>query len=85
MHIVRISAVWCSSCIVTYSDFLKFKEEHAELPFLELDYDRDAIQKYHVTNILPVIIFEKNGREVARIEGEYKKKNLEAIYEKVAL
>lgn len=85
MTIKRISAVWCSSCIVTYKDFISFKEEHAELPFFELDYDRDDIQNYHIKNILPVIIFEQEGREVARMEGEYTKKELEAMYEKISL
>lgn len=79
MHIIRIAAVWCSSCIVTYQDFLKFKSENPTLTYEELDYDRDDIQKYKVGHILPVILFFKENKEVYRLEGEYKKDEMEAI------
>lgn len=85
MHIVRIAAVWCSSCIVTYQDFVEFKKEHSNITFIELNYDQDDIEKYNVGQVLPLLVFEKEGVQVARMEGEYKKKDLEAMYEKVSL
>ena len=86
MHIIRISAVWCSSCIVTYQDFLKFKESYPEFTYEELDYDRDAIEKYKVGSILPLLLFHKEGREVYRLEGEYTKKEMEdIIHEKMGM
>lgn len=79
MHIIRISAVWCSSCIVTYQDFLNLKRDYPMFTYEELDYDSDYIQKYKVGRILPILIFFKGNKEVYRLEGEYRKKELEAI------
>jgi len=79
MKIVRISAVWCTSCLVTYASFLNIKEKYPNIEFLELDYDTDDIEKYGISDILPVTIFFKDEKEVARIEGEFKEKDLERV------
>ncbi len=79
MHIIRISAVWCSSCIITYQDFLDFKQSYPMFTYEELDYDRDPIQRYKVGSVLPLLIFFKEDKEIYRLEGEYRKKELEAI------
>lgn len=79
MHIIRISAVWCSSCIVTYQDFLNFKESHPRFTYEELDYDRDDVQKYKVGSVLPVLLFFRGDKEMYRLEGEYTKKEMEAM------
>lgn len=72
MKIIRISAMWCSSCIVTYNDFNKLKDVY-NCEFIELDYDMDDIEKYNVGDILPVIIvLDDNNEERARIIGEKK-------------
>lgn len=79
MKIVRISAVWCMSCIVTHEEWLKVKENHKTIEFIELDYDIDDIEKYHVSDILPITIFYKDNEEVRRIEGEFKEKDIERV------
>lgn len=79
MKIIRISAVWCTSCIITYASFLKVKEKYPNIEFIELDYDIDDIEKYQASDILPITIFFKDEKEVKRIEGEFKEKDLERV------
>ena len=75
MKLVRISAIWCTSCILTKSDWDKIKENY---DYLEYDYDMDSdiIKKYDVGKILPVIIVFDGDKEIARITGEKKEKEI---------
>lgn len=70
MKIVRVSAIWCSSCIVTYHAWNKIKERYPNYEYIDLDYDMDDITSYGITKILPVIIIYKDNIEVARLIGE---------------
>lgn len=79
MKLIRISAIWCTSCILTYNDFKQIKEEYSNLEYEELDYDIDDIEKYDPKDILPVIIILKDNKEVARITGEKRKKEIEEV------
>jgi len=77
MKLLRISAVWCTSCILTTSDFNKIKENYKNLEYEELDYDTDDIEKYNVGDTLPVIIIFKDNKEVDRVIGEKRYKEIE--------
>lgn len=77
MKIVRISAIWCTSCIITNKDYQTLKENHPDFEYIDLDYDTDDIDKYNPGNILPIIIMYKNDQEVGRIIGEKKYKDIE--------
>ncbi|MBE6159888.1 MAG: thioredoxin family protein [Lactobacillales bacterium] len=83
MKLVRISAIWCTSCILTYNDFNEIKEEYKEFEYEELDYDTDQIEEYNVGNILPVIIVYKDNKEVTRIIGEKRKKEIKKVLEEL--
>ena len=83
MKLVRISAIWCTSCILTYNDFNEIKEEYKEFEYEELDYDTDKIEEYNVGNILPVIIVYKDNKEVTRIIGEKRKKEIKKVLEEL--
>jgi len=83
MKLVRISAIWCTSCILTYNDFNEIKEEYKEIEYEELDYDTDQIEEYNVGNILPVIIVYKDNKEVTRIIGEKRKKEIKKVLEEL--
>lgn len=76
MKLVRISAIWCSSCIITYSIWNNIKEKYPNLEYLDLDYDMDDISKYEINEILPVIIIYKDNIEVARLIGEKKESEI---------
>ena len=88
MKLVRVSSLWCTSCIVTYKEWKKVKEKYPEYEYIEYDYDEDfeEVEKYNIGNILPVIIIFKNDLEVKRIIGEKKPdellKEVEALNEK---
>lgn len=76
MKIVRISAIWCSSCIIMksrFNDCIKDKD----IDVVSLDYDTDDIEKYNIGEILPVYIKEEKGKEVGRLVGEHSKKEIE--------
>lgn len=83
MKLVRISAIWCTSCILTYNDFNEIKEEYSNLEYEELDYDTDDIDFYNVGNILPVIIIYKDNKEITRIIGEKRKKDIKKVLEEL--
>lgn len=78
MKIVRISAVWCSSCIIMKSrlnEILKDKD----IEVVDLDYDTDGIEEYNVGDILPVIIKLNDNKEIDRLVGEHSKKEIESF------
>ena len=83
MKLVRISAIWCTRCILTYKDYQKIKEEYKNYTYEELDYDMDDITKYDVKDILPVIIIYKDDKEVTRITGEKRYNEIKKILEEV--
>lgn len=77
MKIIRISAIWCSSCIIMksrFNDCIKDKDIDVE----SLDYDTDDIEKYNVGDTLPVIIIFKDNKEVDRIIGEKRFKEIDS-------
>ncbi|MFV0250125.1 MAG: thioredoxin domain-containing protein [Bacilli bacterium] len=85
MKIIRVSAVWCVSCIVSHKMWLELKEKYPDFEFLDYDYDLDLdqIEKYQIGTIIPVIIFLKNDNEILRITGEKNKTEFFKIIEEV--
>lgn len=84
MKVIKISAIWCPSCIIMTNVINKIKEEYQNLEFVNYDYDNDEefVKKYDVGEILPVLIFLDNtGNEVKRLIGEKSKKEIEEIIE----
>lgn len=76
MKIVKISAIWCSSCIIMKSRFNDvIKDKNIEV--ISLDYDIDDIEKYNIDEVLPVYIKYENDKEVSRLIGEHSKKEIE--------
>lgn len=81
MKLVRISSMWCTSCIVTYPIWNELKQEYSNIEFEELDYDMDDISKENVGEILPVIILKNNDLELTRIIGEKSKTEIIKVLE----
>ena len=81
MKIIKISSLACPSCIVMNKIINAIKEKY-KINIINLDYDFDDISKYEVGKILPVFIFIKDDKEVARLVGEKKQKDFEEIIEK---
>ncbi len=78
MKLIKISALWCPACLITNKAVNKLIEEDKNIELISLDYDFDEeeVKKYNVGKILPVLIFEKDNKEVLRLNGE---KNYEEI------
>lgn len=78
MEIIRISAMWCSSCILMKSRFNDVIKDY-DIEVIDYDYDLDSekIEKYKIGKILPVYI---KGDE--RLVGEHSKEELREFIER---
>lgn len=82
MKIIKIGALWCSACLITNNALSKYIDENKDIELVTLDYDFDEemVKKYNPGKVLPVIIFEQEGKEILRLVGE---KNYEEIVKAV--
>lgn len=72
MKVVKITAIWCSGCLIMNKVWNKVLENHdIETISLDLDMDEEEANKYNPGNILPVFIFFNNDKEVKRVVGEH--------------
>lgn len=80
--IIRISAMWCSSCIIMKSRFNDIIKNY-DIKVIDYDYDFDdeKIRKYNVGEILPVYIKIENEKEIKRLVGEHSKEELISFIE----
>lgn len=78
MRIVKISAVWCGSCIKMKNIWKDIEKEYnLNVENLDLDFDEDEVKKYNVGDILPVSIFlDDNNNELYRLVGEKSKEEI---------
>lgn len=85
MKVLKFGAVWCSGCLVMKP---RWAEIESENPWLEtemhdFDQDKEAVDKYNITDVLPVCVFlNKDGAEILRLSGEVRKEDLIAAIEK---
>jgi hypothetical protein len=84
MKVIRVSAIWCMSCLVMRNRWNKFFSSHPEIEIIDYDFDEDQeeIKDYNVGNVLPVMIILENDQEVERVTGEKSLKQLEKIFSK---
>ncbi|NLL02503.1 MAG: thioredoxin family protein [Mollicutes bacterium] len=82
MKIIKINAVWCPGCLVSKGIWKKIQKKYKDNEYIDYDYDLDEeiIEKYNVGEIVPVVIFEKDGKEIKRLIGE---KSYEEIIKEV--
>lgn len=81
MRIVKINSLGCPSCIIMNKIINELKLECKGIDFEDYDYDFDDIEKFNVGKILPVFIFYKDDKEIARLCGEHKKEEFIKIIE----
>jgi len=80
--IIRISAMWCSSCIIMKSRFNDvIKNYNIEVIDYDYDLDSEKIEEYNVGEILPVYIKIKDNKEISRLIGEHSKEELKTFIE----
>ena len=79
IKLVKISAMWCMSCIVMNNLLDNVLSKYKVLFDIEnLDYDVDftLVSKYNVSNILPVYILMDSSGEIDRLVGEVSESQL---------
>lgn len=79
MKVVRISAIWCPSCLLMKNVWKELEDVYSNYQYIDYDYDmdEDKIKDYNIGDILPVfILFDDNNQEVKRIVGEHKKQEM---------
>ena len=77
MKIIRISAIWCSSCIIMKSRFNDvIKNYNIEVIDYDYDLDEEEINKFSVGNVLPVYIKINDEKEISRLVGEHSKEEI---------
>lgn len=83
MKIIFIGAIWCPSCLLMKSRLKKLIAGGANAQLVEYDFENDteAVEKYDIGAILPVIVFEKDGIEIFRIVGEESSRRLKEVVE----
>ena len=79
MKIIKISAMWCPSCLILNKTMKKIKEEYENIEIIEYDYDFDSeqVKFYNPGELLPVLIFtDNNDKELKRLVGEKSKEDI---------
>jgi thiol-disulfide isomerase/thioredoxin len=76
MKIIKITSLWCPSCIIINETLNELKDQ-VEIITLDYYFDHDEVIKYNPGKILPVLIFlDKNNQELERLIGEQSKKTI---------
>lgn len=85
MKIVRISAVWCSGCLVMKKIWKEVEALYPNIEYIDYDYDYDfeEVEKYNVGDIVPINIFFLDNKEVIRLNGEKSKSEIIDVIKKV--
>jgi thiol-disulfide isomerase/thioredoxin len=78
MKIIRITAMWCTSCLLMKNRWEKVFKNYPDIDIIDYDFDEDEeeIKKYDIGTTLPVLIIYKDNKEITRIIGEKSKKQL---------
>ena len=81
MKIIRINAMWCGGCLSMHKVWKKIEEKYNDIEYIQYDYDmdEDIVKNYNVGSILPVAIFYKDNKEVARLNGEKTIEEIEKV------
>ena len=84
MKIIKISAIWCPSCIIMNNVISDLANEiNFELVEYDYDFDEEVVKEYNPGKILPVMIVLKDDHEVLRIIGEKTKKEISDLIKEV--
>ena len=83
MKIIKIGASWCPACLIVNNTLNKIQSIYnIDIENLDYDFDEEIVSKYDVGDILPVLIFFDNGKEVERLIGERKFEEIEGVIKK---
>lgn len=78
MKIIKISAIWCSACLIMNKIYKELeKEQDLEIISYDIDMDEEEVEKYNVGEKLPEVIFLEGNKEIGRMIGEHSKEEIE--------
>lgn len=84
MKVIKITAIWCSACLVMNKTWKKILEKYnIETIELDLDMNEEEVEKYQPGSTLPVFIFMNGEEEIKRISGEISYQELINIIEEL--
>ncbi len=85
MKIIKIGALWCPGCLVIRKSIDKIKENYSDIEIkeLDLDFDEEEVKAYNVGDVLPVLIFYKDGEEYKRLTGESTYEEIESVINEI--
>ena len=83
MKVVRITALWCVSCLVMQKVWQKVFSEIEDLEIIDYDYDEDLeiIKDLEIGKTLPVLIVYLGEKKELRVIGEKSYKEMIKIFE----
>lgn len=78
MRMIRFTALWCPSCLLMRPRYDKVFASRPAIPTVSYDYDEcpAEVARWGIGPILPVLILEEDGKEIARLTGEKSPKEL---------
>lgn len=84
MKIVIINAMWCPACINMHKVWTNIKNKYNDIEFINYDYDLDSeiVKDFSLGDILPVMVFIVNDKEVERLIGEKKEEEICLVIDK---
>ena len=72
MKVIKISALWCSGCLVMNPIWNKALKNYSfESEEYDLDLDEEIVKKYNPLEKLPLFIVLQDDQEISRFSGEY--------------
>ena len=83
MKIIKVGALWRPACLITNNELNKIKESYnIEVIEYDYDFDEDKVKELNIGTILPELIFIKDDKEVDRLIGEKRFKDIEGVIKK---
>ncbi len=85
MKIVRITAMWCMSCLAMKKTWKQVFSAFDDIDIIDLDFDFDAdqVKDYNIGKTLPILIVFDRDKEIARIVGEKSKTDMMSILQEL--
>ena len=85
MKVIKITAVWCSACLIMNKRWKEIENKYnIETVGYDLDFDEDEVKEYNVGDKLPVFIFlNKDSNEIGRLIGEKSIEEIEKYIEEL--
>jgi thioredoxin 1 len=85
VEIKKFEADWCDPCRMLKPTFTKLEEKFGssvKFSYINVDEDQDTSAQYGVRNI-PLVVIEKDGKEVERLVGVQSELTYENILNKL--